>query len=70
MTASYRYDDRYSESLMSFVYTKVEQKIDIIRQISSFLADLAEFERSEESRVHQVGVTEILRYAMDDKMIA
>ena len=24
-------------------------------------------ERSEESRVHQVGVTEILRYALDDK---
>ena len=26
-------------------------------------------ERSEESRVHKVGVTEILRYALDDKMI-
>ena len=26
-------------------------------------------ERSEESRVHQVNVTEILRYALDDKMI-
>ena len=25
-------------------------------------------ERSEESRVHQVGVTEILRFALDDKM--
>ena len=24
--------------------------------------------RSEESRVHQVGVTEILRFALDDKM--
>jgi hypothetical protein len=24
-------------------------------------------EQSEESRVHQVGVTEILRYALDDK---
>jgi len=30
---------------MSFVYTKVKQKFGIIRQISSFLADLAEFER-------------------------
>ena len=26
-------------------------------------------ERSEKSRVHKVGVTEILRYALDDKMI-
>ena len=26
-------------------------------------------ERSEESRVHQVGVTEILRYALDDRRI-
>ena len=26
-------------------------------------------ERSEESRVHKVGATEILRYALDDKMI-
>ena len=26
-------------------------------------------ERSEESRVHKVGVNEILRYALDDKMI-
>jgi len=26
-------------------------------------------ERSEESRVHQVNVTEILRYVLDDKMI-
>ena len=26
-------------------------------------------ERSEKSRVHKVGVTEILRYAQDDKMI-
>ena len=25
-------------------------------------------ERSEKSRVHKVGVTEILRYALDDKM--
>ena len=25
-------------------------------------------ERNEESRVHQVGVTEILRFALDDKM--
>ena len=25
-------------------------------------------ERSEESRVHQVGVTEILRFALDDKI--
>ena len=25
-------------------------------------------ERSEESRVHQVGVTEILRFALDDNM--
>ena len=37
--------------------------------IHFFFMIICHSERSEESRVHKVGVTEILRYALDDKMI-
>ena len=44
-------------------------KVYVMIYLRHGLHGLCHSERSEESRTHKAGVTEILRYALDDKMV-
>ena len=66
--AGYRYDTK-TDFYDNDRETCVIMQNDYQKAMSFRAKRRRDVERSEKSRVHKVGVTEILRYALDDKMI-